>query len=133
MQRDLNLVREEIEAAADIRGADDSVSDEQRELDRRWQEEGLWQAQQDREERKTYATRISWLVCLWLSVIVALVALQGFLGQRGWFSLSDSVLIAIATTTTASVTALLVVVLRYLFRTPSPARKRALRLRNMDP
>lgn len=132
MQRDLTLLREETEAAADIHGADASASDEQREFVRRWQDESLGQVQQDRKERKTYATRIFWLVCLWLAVIVALVVLQGFLGQGRWFSLSDSVLIAIATTTTASVTALLVVVVRYLFRTPNPPRRKAPPLRTMD-
>ena len=132
MQRDLKLLREETAAAADVRGAEASASDERRDFVRRWQEEDLWQVQQDREERKTYATRIFRLVCLWLSVIVALVVLQGFLGQCGWFRLSDSVLIAISTTTTASVTALPVVVVRYLFRTPNPARPKAPPLPNMD-
>ena len=89
----------------------------------------MWQARQD---RKAHATRIFWLVCLWLSVIVALVVLQGFLGQRGWFSLSDSVLIAVDTTTTASVTALLVVVVRYLFRNPDPSDHNGSPRRNKD-
>ena len=71
-------------------------------------------------------------MCPFLWVIVAFVVLQGFLGQRGWFSLSDSVLIAIATTTTATVTALLVDLLRYLFRTPNPVRRKAPPLPNMD-
>ena len=129
MQRDQTLLCEEAEAAGDVRGAEASASVEQSDFVLRWREEGLWQ---DREERKTYATRIFRLVCLWLSVIVALVFLQGFLGQRGWFGLSDSVLITIATTTTASATAILVAVVRYLSHTSSPACRTAPPPRNMD-
>ena len=89
--------------------------DEAREWDDRRALEGLEQLKQDREERKRYARRIFWLVVSWLTVIVLLLFLQGFLGPCGAFALSDSVLIAVATTTTASVTAILVVVVRYLF------------------
>ena len=122
MQFDAKLLREEAEAEAHIHDADASASGEQRDFIRRWEEERLSQAKDDRKQRLRYAQRIFWMVIIWLAVIVALVVLQGFFAQHGWFSLSDSVLIAIATTTTASVTALLVVVLRYLFRTPGYAR-----------
>ena len=132
MQPDLRLLREEIDSAAGTASAGTFVSNEQLDFYRRWQQECLWQARQDRQDRKAYATRIFWLVCLWLSVIVALVVLQGFLGQSGWFSLSDSVLIAVATSTTASVTALLVVVVRFLFCNPDPAGHNGSPPRNKD-
>lgn len=82
---------------------------------RQWFEEQLDRVRQDRSERKAYARRIFILVAIWLAVIVALLAFQGFWGPAGVFTLPDSVLIAVVTTTTASVTALLVVVVRYLF------------------
>jgi len=97
--------------AADARVADEEAGAFKRQL----QEEELGQARQDREERKLYAGRIFLLVAIWLGVVVLLLFAQGFLGPRERFSLADSVLIATATTTTASVTALLVVVARYLF------------------
>ena len=46
------------------------------------------------------------------------LALQGLLGPHGRFAVSDSVLIAVATTATASVTTLLVVVARHLLPHP---------------
>ncbi len=73
------------------------------------------QARQDRQQRKEYADRIFHLVAYWLFALVALLGVQGFLGPFGWFDLPDTLLIAIATTTTASVTTLLVIVARYLF------------------
>ena len=85
-------------------------------FDRKREKEQLAGATQDREQRKIYASRIFCLVAIWLATIILLVVLQGFLGPRECFALSDSVLIAVATTTTASVTALLVFVARYLFR-----------------
>lgn len=84
-------------------------------FDERLKSEQLAAAIQDRGERRPYAKRIFLLVVFWLASIILLLLLQGFLGPRGRFNLSDSVLIAVATTTTASVTALLVVVARYLF------------------
>lgn len=88
---------------------------ERGDLDRRLAEEKLGQAKQDRGERKTYAKRIFWVTVIWLAVVAVILVLQGFGGGSGWFSLPSSVLIATATTTTASVTAILVVVARYLF------------------
>lgn len=72
-------------------------------------------ARQDREERKRYAQRIFWLVGIWLAVIALFAFLNGVLWPREVFRLSDSVLIALSTTTTAGVTMLLVLVARYLF------------------
>lgn len=124
MQDDFSELREELPGIdiTPLPGVDEGAD-----LRRQWFEEQLDRVRQDRSERKA-APRIFLLACLWLAAILTLVALQGFLRQRGRFSLSDGVLIAIATTTTASVTALLVVVVRYLFRAPPgtrPAGRRA--------
>lgn len=70
---------------------------------------------QEREERKKYAARIFWLICVWLILLMSLFFCQGFLGPRGWFSLSDAALVAIATTTTASVTGIFLLVVKHLF------------------
>lgn len=83
---------------------------------KRLADEHLRSATQDRRERKTYAKRIFWLVGIWLAMIILLLILQGSLGPWKLFGLSDAVVIAVATTTTASVTALLVLVARYLFQ-----------------
>lgn len=84
-------------------------------LTRQWSLEHLRGLRQSLEERKRYAERIARIVTWWLIGIALLVLSQGLLGPHGWFGLADSVLIAVATTTTASVTALLIVVLRHLF------------------
>ena len=70
---------------------------------------------QAREERKKYAARIFWMICIWLSWLMLLFVFQGFLGLRGWFSLSDVALVAIATTTTASVIGIFFLVVKHLF------------------
>ena len=119
IQPDLELLREDDGSAAEA-----EASKERRDFSDRLQEERVLQARDDRRQRQRYATRVFLLVTIWLSVIVLLVVLQGSLAPHDWFSLSDSVLIAIATTTTASVTALLVVVLRYLFRSPVYTRSK---------
>ena len=92
-----------------------AVDPEAEDFDKKWEEHRLNTAVQAGAERKIYAKRIFWLVAVWLVLIIALLMLEGFLGPRNCFELSDAVLIAVATTTTASVTALLVIVARYLF------------------
>jgi hypothetical protein len=85
---------------------------------RRFAEE-LKSLKQDRTERKGYATRLYWLVSIWLVVILFFVFVQGvgtipFAGLH--FAISDTVLITLITTTTANVAAFLLVVVRYLFK-----------------
>ena len=82
---------------------------------RETQREILQSRRQDREERKRYAKRIYRLAVAWLIFVGFL-----FLGcGLGWLNLSDSVLIALATTTTIKVLALLLYVTKYLFSSPS--------------
>lgn len=84
--------------------------------------ERLKQLQQDRQERKKYAENVFLLIVIWLGVIISLLFLQGFCNllrtspdSQPCFFLSDAVLIAVITTTTASVVALFVVVAKYLY------------------
>jgi len=74
---------------------------------------------QDRDERKSYASKLYWLVLVWLAIILLIVLFQGLYAVPGTpliFKLSDWVLITLITTTTANVAAFFLVVVRYLFR-----------------
>ncbi|MDE0166752.1 MAG: hypothetical protein OXL36_16775 [Bryobacterales bacterium] len=91
-------------------------------LDQAEHDERLKQLQQDRLERKKYAEKIFLLIVIWLGVIISLLFLQGFCNLlrtspdcQPCFFLSDAVLIATVTTTTASVVALFVLVAKYLY------------------
>ncbi len=85
---------------------------------RRFTEE-LKSLKQDRTERKGYASKLYWLVTVWLGLILFFVFMQGaqvvpFTTTS--FSLSDPLLITLITTTTANVAAFFLVVIRYLFK-----------------
>jgi hypothetical protein len=75
-------------------------------------------ALQDINERKKYGTCIFGLVVLWLVAMVTVLVFQGFSFRA--FTLSDTVLVAVVTTTTGGVVGLLALVVKYLF--PSKAR-----------
>ena len=81
--------------------------------------EELKDLKQDRDERKSYASKLYWLVLVWLVVILLIIIFQGLQSLPGapfYFKLSDKVLITLITTTTANVAAFFLVVVRYLFR-----------------
>jgi hypothetical protein len=67
--------------------------------------------EQDTSERKKYAARIYWLLCGWLVMLFALLFCRGFLKA----DLSDKVLIAIITGTTANILGIFAIVVAYLF------------------
>ena len=113
--------------STDQPNADARLAAEIRHLDAEAKREDLRQARQNRAERKHYASRIFRLVKWWLSFIGALVLLQGILGPLGCFALADSVLIAVSTTTTGSVTAILIVVARHLFPNEPKGAERGLK------
>ena len=92
--------------------------EEARSLERAQQREQLDNLRQDREQRKRYAERlfklvVSWLIAIWLTVIFAGVKFPSWL--RWSFELSDSILIALITSTTASVLGLFAIVANYLY------------------
>lgn len=73
-------------------------------------------ASQDVDERKLYANRLFGLVVAWLTldtVVLVAVGMNSLLGHQ--FFLSDAVVIAVLTTSTATVVGLLVIVTKYLF------------------
>lgn len=76
--------------------------------------EGL---KQDRQQRKEFAVKIYWLIVCWLGGVAILLFLVGW-GGCG-FRLSDAVLVALISGTSANVIGLLAIVILYLF----PRRK----------
>ena len=100
-------------------GPDDKTERESDRFDRARQEITIQGLQQDISERKTYAGRIFRLVVCWLFSIFVIVIAQGirwpWMSRYIGFDLPESVLIALVTTTTASVVGILLIVTRYLF------------------
>ncbi len=77
---------------------------------------------QDMKERKSYASKVFWLIVCWLLAVFLLVVVAGLNVRMvidGWewsFKLSNSVLITLISTTTANVLGIFVFVVRYLFK-----------------
>ncbi|GHT50590.1 hypothetical protein AGMMS49982_06180 [Bacteroidia bacterium] len=67
---------------------------------------------QDRVERKDYALKIFWLLVGFLIVTLGMTTASGV----GLLGLSDNVLIALLTTTSADVIGIFVFVVKYLFK-----------------
>lgn len=75
--------------------------------------ENLESLKQDRTQRKEFAGKIYGLICVWLIGLAILLLLRAW---NAWgFYLSDTVLIALITTTSANVIGLLAIVILYLF------------------
>jgi hypothetical protein len=74
---------------------------------------------QNTEQRKTYANRLFLVMVAWLAFVASNVLVQGFgvgiYKYGGRFRLADSVVIALITTTTATVLAVFLAVANYLF------------------
>ena len=97
--------------------AREQIANENERDKRKLLEEFIKDTQQDREQRKAYADKIFWLVCLWLLAVLGLVALAGSIN----FELSDTVLIALISTVSVNIIALMAIVANYLF--PKEGRK----------
>jgi hypothetical protein len=67
---------------------------------------------QDRKARKKFAKKIFKLLCWFLAAVMLLV----YLCAWGFFRLSDTVMVALLTTTTIDVIGIFIFVARYLFR-----------------
>ena len=70
---------------------------------------------QDRDERKKYALRIFVLICAWIGLLFAVLALEAVGSPMGWFHLNDPILLALIGGTTANVLGIFYIVTRYLF------------------
>ena|SRR5438067_2284485 len=74
--------------------------------------------QQNTEQRKSYATRLFCVMVGWLAVVAYVILAQGFgvgFHEYGRFHLADGVVIALITTTTATVIGVFLTVANYLF------------------
>jgi lipopolysaccharide export LptBFGC system permease protein LptF len=72
---------------------------------------------QNTEERRRYANRLFYVMVGWLTVVAYVVLAQGFgvgIDRYGRFQLADSVVIALLTTTTATVIGVFLTVANYL-------------------
>lgn len=76
-------------------------------------QEELDSKKQDRIQRKEYANKIYWLLCVYILVVMLLLYFCAFRLTK----LSSEVLIAIITTMTANVIGIFVFVAKYLFHT----------------
>jgi len=71
---------------------------------------------QDREERKKYASRAYWLAVGWSIAVLAVLLLHGFGQKSGWFKLPDVVLVVLSTGLSAGFIGAFVAVVTYLFK-----------------
>lgn len=76
-------------------------------------QEELDSKKQDRVQRKEYANKIFNLLRIYLLSVFLILCCNGL----EWFSLKDTVLVAIVTTTTANVIGIFYFVAKYLFHT----------------
>jgi len=73
----------------------------------------LEQTKQVIKLRKEYAPRIHILTCIWILFVIIVIFFQGFKFYK--FILSDSVIIALLGTTTATIIGLFVIILKDIF------------------
>lgn len=72
---------------------------------------------QDRKQRKEFASKIFYFLCVYMTVVFVLLLFAGIKGLRSSlsFTLSDTVLLALLGTTTANVISIFIIVAKYLF------------------
>jgi hypothetical protein len=73
-----------------------------------------------RAQREGYARRIFVLVCVWIALVFLLLLAQGFGDIIHYKPLGDNVLIALVSSTTVNMIGTLVIVLKYIFKVPTP-------------
>lgn len=84
----------------------------------KWEE--LKCREQDREQRKRYADYIFVFLCIYMVLVFTVLILCGCCGVG--FCLSDSVIIALITTTTANIIGIFIFVVRYLFKSSDESK-----------
>lgn len=75
--------------------------------------EDLENKKQNRNQRKSYANRLFWFLYAYMGLVFLVLLLCGF--SLFGFNLSDTVLVALITTTTANVIGIFAFVVHYLF------------------
>jgi hypothetical protein len=76
--------------------------------------EVLKSKEQNREERKDYATKVYRLLVIFLSITFSIVIANGIICF--YFQLSDVIIVTILTTSSANIIALFAIVMKYLFK-----------------
>lgn len=93
------------------------------ELQNRLRAEELESRRQDREQRKEYADKIFCFLCFFIVFVGIFVFIAGLELSKDatecHFRLSENVLIALLTTTSANVIGIFVFVVKYLFNVPA--------------
>lgn len=84
--------------------------------------EELENRRQDRAQRKVYADNLFTFLCFYMILVFFILYKRGSLYNS--FELSDSVIIALITTTTANIIGIFAFVVRYLFKTPDDKNNR---------
>lgn len=84
--------------------------------------EELENRRQDRARRKVYADNLFTFLCFYMILVFFILYKSGSLYNS--FELSDSVIIALITTTTANIIGIFAFVVRYLFKTPDDKNNR---------
>ena len=84
--------------------------------------EELENRRQDRAQRKVYADNLFTFLCFYMILVFFILYKSGSLYNS--FELSDSVIIALITTTTANIIGIFAFVVRYLFKTPDDKNNR---------
>ena len=88
--------------------------------ERKLADEKLKGLEQDREQRKEFSHKIYTLVCIWLGLLILILCMSAWgihfypLPSKAFF-LSDNVLIALITGTSANIIGLMAIVILYLF------------------
>ena len=77
--------------------------------------EDLENKKQNRNQRKSYGNRLFWFLCGYMILVFLILFFCGF--SLSGFTLSDTVLVALITTTTANVIGIFAFVVHYLFPT----------------
>lgn len=84
--------------------------------------EELENRRKDRAQRKVYADNLFTFLCFYMILVFFILYKSGSLYNS--FELSDSVIIALITTTTANIIGIFAFVVRYLFKTPDDKNNR---------
>ena len=125
---DIGSILRKLNEDSEIPLEEKSVSDEfkledlrERKLSNDLRSEDLDNKRQDREQRRKYSDKIFWFLCVFLFFVGLIVLLSGF--ESCGFKLSDGVLIALLTTSSANVISIFVIVVHYLFNVPANSEK----------
>ena len=110
MKINKNLLNEDISDGCIITS---SESDSAQKIALEDSREELENKKQNRNQRKTYANKLFVFLCVYMTLVFLVLFFCGF--SLFGFTLSDTVLVALITTTTANVIRIFAFVVRYLF------------------